>query len=90
MLDHIFLSVSDITRSITFYSQALAPLGITDRLDCDGKDGPPRHPDASCGKPDSVLEAPAFVPGFDDVPVVGQAVGMRFGDWQAIPVTVPS
>jgi hypothetical protein len=37
--------VSDIARSITFYSQALAPLGITDRLDYDGKDGPPGHPD---------------------------------------------
>jgi hypothetical protein len=37
--------VSDIARSTTFYSQALAPLGITDRLDYDGKDGPPGHPD---------------------------------------------
>jgi catechol 2,3-dioxygenase-like lactoylglutathione lyase family enzyme len=45
MLDHVFLSVSDVARSITFYSKALAPLGITDRLDYDGKDGPPGHPD---------------------------------------------
>lgn len=29
MLDHVFLSVSDIERSIAFYTQALAPLGIT-------------------------------------------------------------
>jgi catechol 2,3-dioxygenase-like lactoylglutathione lyase family enzyme len=29
MLDHIFLSVSDINRSITFYEAMLAPLGIT-------------------------------------------------------------
>lgn len=45
MLDHIFLSVSDIARSIGFYEAALAPLGVTARLDYDGKDGPPGHPD---------------------------------------------
>jgi catechol 2,3-dioxygenase-like lactoylglutathione lyase family enzyme len=45
MLDHIFLSVSDIERSIRFYEAALVPLGITTRLDYDGKDGPPGHPD---------------------------------------------
>jgi catechol 2,3-dioxygenase-like lactoylglutathione lyase family enzyme len=45
MLDHVFLSVTDIERSIAFYTQALAPLGITDRVDYDGKDGPPGHPD---------------------------------------------
>lgn len=45
MLDHIFLSVSDIKRSIHFYEVALTPLGITARLDYDGKDGPPGHPD---------------------------------------------
>lgn len=45
MLDHIFLSVSDIDRSVDFYTAALTPLGITVRLDYDGKDGPPGHPD---------------------------------------------
>jgi catechol 2,3-dioxygenase-like lactoylglutathione lyase family enzyme len=45
MLDHIFLSVRDIERSIRFYEAALVPLGITTRLDYDGKDGPPGHPD---------------------------------------------
>jgi catechol 2,3-dioxygenase-like lactoylglutathione lyase family enzyme len=45
MLDHIFLSVSDLDRSIAFYTATLAPLGITTRLDYDGKDGPPGHPD---------------------------------------------
>ena len=45
MLDHIFLSVSDIKRSIGFYEATLAPLGITVRLDYDGQDGPPGHPD---------------------------------------------
>jgi catechol 2,3-dioxygenase-like lactoylglutathione lyase family enzyme len=45
MLDHVFLSVSDIERSVAFYTRALAPLGITDRVDFDGKDGPPGHPD---------------------------------------------
>ena len=45
MLDHIFISVSDVERSISFYTAALAPLGITKRVDYDGKDGPPGHPD---------------------------------------------
>jgi catechol 2,3-dioxygenase-like lactoylglutathione lyase family enzyme len=45
MLDHIFLSVRDIDRSVNFYTAALAPLGITARLDYDGKNGPPGHPD---------------------------------------------
>ncbi|MGA9221637.1 MAG: VOC family protein [Pseudomonas graminis] len=45
MLDHIFLSVSNIPRAVRFYEQVLAPLGVTARLDYDGKDGPPGHPD---------------------------------------------
>lgn len=45
MLDHIFLTVSDIARSVAFYTAALAPLGIGHQLDYDGKDGPPGHPD---------------------------------------------
>lgn len=45
MLDHVFLSVSDLGRSIAFYTAALAPLGIVNRHDYDGKDGPPGHPD---------------------------------------------
>jgi catechol 2,3-dioxygenase-like lactoylglutathione lyase family enzyme len=45
MLDHVFLSVSDVERSIAFYTEALTPLGITTRVDYDGKDGPPGHPD---------------------------------------------
>ena len=45
MLDHVFLSVSDLRRSIGFYIPTLAALGITTRLDYDGKDGPPGHPD---------------------------------------------
>ena len=45
MLDHVFLTVSDTDRSILFYTAALAPLGIVNRLDYDGKDGPPGHPD---------------------------------------------
>ena len=40
MLDHIFLTVSDIDRSIAFYERVLPLLGITARLDYDGKDGP--------------------------------------------------
>lgn len=45
MLDHIFLSVSDIDRSVSFYTAALAPLGIGHSHDYEGKDGPPGHPD---------------------------------------------
>ena len=45
MLDHIFLTVSNIKRSTSFYEQALAPLGIDERYDYDGQDGPPGHPD---------------------------------------------
>nr|WP_314468934.1 VOC family protein [uncultured Novosphingobium sp.] len=45
MLDHVFLSVSDLDRSIAFYTAALTPLGITQRVDYDGNDGPPGHPD---------------------------------------------
>ncbi|MGA1803383.1 VOC family protein [Rhizobium sp. HT1-10] len=45
MLDHIFISVSDIDRSIAFYEVALAPLGIVHAHDYEGKDGPPEHPD---------------------------------------------
>ena len=41
----MFLCVSDIDRSIAFYTAALAPLGITRRHDYAGKDGPPGHPD---------------------------------------------
>lgn len=45
MLDHIFLTIGDIQRSITFYTNTLAPLGITQRVDYDGKNGPLGHPD---------------------------------------------
>lgn len=45
MLDHIFLSVGDVDRSIAFYTAALAPLGIAHSHDYDGRDGPPGHPD---------------------------------------------
>jgi catechol 2,3-dioxygenase-like lactoylglutathione lyase family enzyme len=45
MLDHIFLSVSDVERSIAFYTAVLPLLGIYKRVDYDGKDGPPGHPD---------------------------------------------
>ncbi|QCI99257.1 VOC family protein [Agrobacterium larrymoorei] len=45
MLDHIFLTVLETERSIEFYSRTLRPLGITQRHDYDGKDGPVGHPD---------------------------------------------
>lgn len=42
MLDHIILSVQDVPRSVAFYEQVLAPLGITHYVDYDGENG---HPD---------------------------------------------
>ncbi|PUA18607.1 VOC family protein [Glaciimonas sp. PCH181] len=45
MLDHVFITVSDLDRSIDFYEQALAPLGIRHLVDYDGADGPEGHPD---------------------------------------------
>ncbi|HUN86453.1 MAG TPA: VOC family protein [Terracidiphilus sp.] len=45
MLDHVFLTVSNMKRSIRFYEAVLAPLGIHERVDFNGKDGPPGHPD---------------------------------------------
>jgi catechol 2,3-dioxygenase-like lactoylglutathione lyase family enzyme len=44
LLDHVFITVSDFDRSIAFYTKVLSPLGITQRLDYDGWDGPPGHP----------------------------------------------
>lgn len=45
MLDHVFLTVSDMDRSTGFYGRVLPLLGISNRHDYDGKDGPPGHPD---------------------------------------------
>ena len=45
MIDHVFLTVSDMDRSLAFYGQALAPLGIAHVADFDGTDGPAGHPD---------------------------------------------
>ena len=45
MLDHVFISVTDLDLSIAFYTAALAPIGIHDRVDYDGADGPSSHPD---------------------------------------------
>ena len=45
MLDRIFLTVGDIKRWIAFYTATLGPLGITQRLDYNGRGGSPDHPD---------------------------------------------
>ena len=45
MLNHIFITVNNIDNSISFYEQALAPLGIRHVIDYDGADGPKGHPD---------------------------------------------
>jgi catechol 2,3-dioxygenase-like lactoylglutathione lyase family enzyme len=45
MLDHIFLTVSDMVRSLAFYGRVLPVLEITARLDYAGRGGPAGHPD---------------------------------------------
>src|SRR3989475_11122584 len=45
LLDHVFITVTDLDRSIAFYETALKPPGIEHALDYDGKDGPEGHPD---------------------------------------------
>ena len=45
MIDHVFLTVSDIDRSVTFYEKALSPLGLAHVVDFDGSTGPEGHPD---------------------------------------------
>ena len=45
MLDHVFISVSDLDRSIDFYEKSLASLGIKHIVDYDGAKGPEGHPD---------------------------------------------
>ena len=45
LLDHVFLTVSEIERSISFYTAALAPLGVKRLFDYEGRNGPPGHPD---------------------------------------------
>jgi catechol 2,3-dioxygenase-like lactoylglutathione lyase family enzyme len=45
MLDHVFISVTNLKRSIDFYERTLAPLGISHVIDYDGAHGPAGHPD---------------------------------------------
>ena len=45
MLDHIFLTVNHTDRAIAFYERMLPILGITQRHDYDGQDGPAGHLD---------------------------------------------
>jgi catechol 2,3-dioxygenase-like lactoylglutathione lyase family enzyme len=40
LLDHVFIAVTDLDRSIAFYEKALKPLGIVHAIDYDGKAGP--------------------------------------------------
>jgi catechol 2,3-dioxygenase-like lactoylglutathione lyase family enzyme len=40
MLDHVFVTVRDLDRSVAFYEKALAPLGILHTIDYDGSDAP--------------------------------------------------
>ncbi|WP_296945627.1 VOC family protein [uncultured Massilia sp.] len=67
MLDHIFLTVGDTDRAIAFYERVLPILGMTSRLDYDGKAGPAGHPDlkgfGGRGRMDFWLRQGAAAPG---------------------------
>lgn len=80
MLDHVFLSVHDIARSVAFYTAVLAPLGITDRLDYDGRQGPPGHPDlkgfGAAGRVFFWLRQGAAAPGSTHVGFVADSEAM--------------
>jgi catechol 2,3-dioxygenase-like lactoylglutathione lyase family enzyme len=45
VIDHVFLTVSDMDRSVAFYREALLPLGVSQVVDFDGSTGPEGHPD---------------------------------------------
>ena len=45
MLDHIYISVSDVSRSLAFYAAALEPLGWREVGSYDSSTGPPGVPD---------------------------------------------
>lgn len=60
MLDHVFITVDEIDRTIAFYDAALAPLGIVPGHDYDGKDGPEGHPDLK-----RFGRTPGYSSGFD-------------------------
>src|SRR6266478_8955238 len=45
LLDHVFITVKGLDRSIAFYEAALKPLGIVHAIDYDGKNGPEGDPD---------------------------------------------
>lgn len=45
MIDHVYISVTDIERSLTFYAQALQPLGWSLLGNYDATGGPENVPD---------------------------------------------
>jgi len=53
VLDHIYISVSDVPRSLAFYAAALAPLGWRELGSYDSSTGPAGIPDL-CGLADEV------------------------------------
>lgn len=44
LIDSVFLTVRDVSRSVAFYKKALAPMGIMYAFDYDGKSAPFNHP----------------------------------------------
>ncbi len=48
MIDHVILAVSDVERSVDFYTATLAPLGVTTHVDYDD----PRYYAANVFDPD--------------------------------------
>jgi catechol 2,3-dioxygenase-like lactoylglutathione lyase family enzyme len=45
MLDHIYISVNDVSRSLAFYAATLAPLGWRELGSYDSSTGPAEVPD---------------------------------------------
>lgn len=80
MLDHIFLTVGDLERSIAFYEKVLPILGITNRHDYDGGQGPAGHPDlkgfGENGRMFLWLRAGQAAPGAVHVGVVAESEAM--------------
>lgn len=60
LLDHVFITVKDLDRSIVFYEMALKPLDIVHVINYDGKDGPEGHPTSRASE-----ETAAYFSGFD-------------------------
>ncbi|KAF5575609.1 glyoxalase bleomycin resistance dioxygenase [Fusarium pseudocircinatum] len=44
LIDHVFINVTNVKRSLAFYQKVLAPIGITGPLEWEAKGAHPNHP----------------------------------------------